>query len=49
MTVNLRADEIIKLEEQKQYEINHVLENAASMKADNIIELIEEIEIKYAY
>lgn len=46
---NLMADTVISLEEQKQDEINHVLENAASLKADTVIELIQEIEIKYAY
>lgn len=48
-TTNLTADTVIALEIAKQDEIKHVFENAESLKADTIIELVKEIEAKYAY
>ncbi|MDX1349874.1 MAG: hypothetical protein R3279_06495 [Putridiphycobacter sp.] len=43
------ADTVISLEEMKQAEINHVLENSSVLLADTVIDLIKEIEEKYAY
>ncbi|MDX1349870.1 MAG: hypothetical protein R3279_06475 [Putridiphycobacter sp.] len=49
ITTNLMADTVISLEEMKQAEIAHVLENSSVLLADTVIDLIKEIEEKYAY